>query len=172
MRAQLEQMPESVSRKGAKRVKGAWTEADAPPVTREVGFHIVGLGMVPLSVELQHKVLDLILQLDAQCASNATSNPHLLLITSALQLQTQPPSTCDGFVQAMLRCSDLEASAVVNEFKLMLSYIEAAFFIEWWVTPLICATFISLTIFTGVKKTGSETKPATVHWPERREGSQ
>ncbi|KAJ7817090.1 hypothetical protein B0H14DRAFT_3474850 [Mycena olivaceomarginata] len=132
MRAQLEQMPESVSRKGAKRVKGAWTEADAPPVTREVGFRIVGLGMVPLSVELQHKVLDLILQLDAQCASNATSNPHLLLITSALQLQTQPPSTCDGFVQAMLRCSDLEASAVVNEFKLMLSYIEAAFFIEWW----------------------------------------
>ncbi|KAJ7810381.1 hypothetical protein B0H14DRAFT_3480733 [Mycena olivaceomarginata] len=113
MRAQLEQMPESVSRKGAKRVKGAWTEADAPPVTREVGFRIVGLGMVPLSVELQHKVLDLILQLDAQSPNT-------------------PPSTCDGFVQAMLRCSDLEASAVVNEFKLMLSYIEAAFFIEWW----------------------------------------
>ncbi|KAJ7844348.1 hypothetical protein B0H14DRAFT_2585208 [Mycena olivaceomarginata] len=88
---------------------------------------VVRLRMVPLSVELQHKVLDLILQLDAQCASNATSNLHLLLITSALQLQTQPPSTCDGFVQAMLRCSDLEASAVVNKFKLMLSYIEAAF---------------------------------------------
>jgi hypothetical protein len=118
MRAQLEQVPESVSRKGAKRVKGAWTEADAPSVTREVGFRIVGLGMVLLSVELQHKILDLILQLDAQSASNATSNLHLLLIVSALQLQPQPPSTCDGFVQAMLCCSDLKASAVVNEFKL------------------------------------------------------
>ncbi|KAJ7797849.1 hypothetical protein B0H14DRAFT_2618501 [Mycena olivaceomarginata] len=35
--------------------------------------------------------------------------PHL---AAGCPLQTQPPSTCDGFVQAMLRCSDLEASAV------------------------------------------------------------
>ncbi|KAJ6578502.1 hypothetical protein B0H19DRAFT_1062983 [Mycena capillaripes] len=123
MRAQLQaQPPNAPSRKGKgkKNKGGRYVVGAPPPATRDSALRIVGLGMVPLSIALHNKLVAFLEDLQPlapalnSSASSSTSSPA--------------PTT---FVSVMIHTAQLENKSVVNDFELMLGYIEAAFYIQW-----------------------------------------
>ncbi|KAJ6542472.1 hypothetical protein DFH09DRAFT_1089025 [Mycena vulgaris] len=102
--------------KKSKTEKGViWTtEGEPPNATREPALRIVGLSLIAISLDLQHKLADFII---------AMRN-----ISSSRLPQQTPPS---DFSAAMTRCAELEGLQVKNDFDLMMSYIRAAFYIQW-----------------------------------------
>jgi hypothetical protein len=112
IRNQLLQEPSNTPNK--KKTKGGrYVNGAPPPATRDSALRIVGLGMVPLSLELQHKLTDF---LDAYSPERIESSP------SAESMVNSP----------FLRCLTLENKGVQNDFAVMLSYIEVAFYIQWY----------------------------------------
>ncbi|KAJ7639830.1 hypothetical protein DFH06DRAFT_1302463 [Mycena polygramma] len=104
--------------------------APPPPATRDSGLRIVGLGLVPLSVELQQNLLALLRELqpppppsegvsqeDGPAALTGESSSPLAMLANP---PPPPPSAqVSSFAQAMLRCSRLEKKGILNNFELM-----------------------------------------------------
>ncbi|KAJ7649008.1 hypothetical protein DFH06DRAFT_1135269 [Mycena polygramma] len=115
--------------------------APPPPATRDSGLRIVGLGLVPLSVELQQNLLALLRELQPPPPPSEgvsqedgpaalTGESFSPLATLANPPPPPPSAQVSPFAQAMLRCSRLEKKGVLNDFELMVSLIEAAFYIQ------------------------------------------
>ncbi|KAJ6552568.1 hypothetical protein DFH09DRAFT_1496685 [Mycena vulgaris] len=107
---------------GGKKSKNAkkivWTAEGEPPVaTREPTLRIVGLSLIAISLDLQHRLANFIVSVQEETP-----------LSSQQPISCSPPS---GFAVAMTRCAVLEAHQVKNDFDLMLSYVSAAFYIQW-----------------------------------------
>ncbi|KAJ6547967.1 hypothetical protein DFH09DRAFT_1281711 [Mycena vulgaris] len=102
-------------KKGGKKAKEVvWNgQGDPPPATRDPALRLVQLGMISLSPDLQNKLRDFLLDL-----TNETS-------------PTIPDPQSSPFAAALTRCAILETRSVLDEFELMVGYIEAALHIQW-----------------------------------------
>jgi hypothetical protein len=134
IRAQIESAEEPVDDSPPKTKKGAkpkpcWNTLGVPPnATRECARRLVQLGMIPLSVNLQTKLERLLGELYAD-----SNNLSPIRVNSASVDATSLPTddAPSPFVAAMRRCAVLEARSSKYDFDLMMSYIQAALYIQW-----------------------------------------
>lgn len=108
---------------GAKKSDVVWNINGEPPnATWEAALRIVQLGMIPISPTLQSTLTTLLFEL--QPPSAEPSSP-------ACTSTTSPASVLSPFAAALTNCAQLEARSILTDFELMMSYIRAAFYIQW-----------------------------------------
>lgn len=113
---------------GAKKSEVVWTINGEPPVaTREAALRIVQLGMLAISPTLQSTLTNLLFVLQPLSTTSATSSAS----TSAASASASASMSISPFAAAMTRCAQLEARSILTDFELMMSYIQAALYIQW-----------------------------------------
>ncbi|KAJ7140273.1 hypothetical protein C8R43DRAFT_1131647 [Mycena crocata] len=140
MQAQLQEPSPPPNKRGCKRTGGKKAEVtkkdiwiidgDPPKAEREPVLHMVQLGLMAISHDHQHKLANFLL--DLQPDSNSPSNPCDTIPAALLPvaLERSRATVDTPFVAAMKRCAALENSAVMNDFHLMMSYVQAALYIQ------------------------------------------
>ncbi|KAJ7508001.1 hypothetical protein B0H11DRAFT_2218000 [Mycena galericulata] len=121
-------------RKKVKKKGVIWLIDGEPPVAkRNAALRLVQLSMIPISFELQHKLADFLLDItpDVPPSEDSSQTPistvPTLLKGATKSVSYGPPTP---FVAALTRCLVLEQRGVNNDFDVMMSYIEAALYIQ------------------------------------------
>ncbi|KAJ7703457.1 hypothetical protein B0H16DRAFT_1747922 [Mycena metata] len=146
--------PPNATREGGLRIVSLGLVSLSLPLQRKLGDFLGGLPADPLPsspdtasptlppIESSAKSsLPLTITSSGSSTSTAFSRGILPLASSPSSMVLSPPSTANLsspmppppslFVTAMKKCYALEVRSTVNDFALMLSYIEAAFYIQW-----------------------------------------
>jgi hypothetical protein len=99
------------------------TEAQPPPLSASTSASVVRLSYVTTSPEYQNKLIDLLSSLSPSESPTSGSSSNVL-----------PLDSCAPFAR---RCAALENAAVMNDFHLMISYMELALHIQWYVASYL-----------------------------------
>ncbi|KAJ7661099.1 hypothetical protein B0H17DRAFT_1144802 [Mycena rosella] len=102
------------------------TDGEPPVATREPALRIVELSLLAISADLQHELADLIFAFQDQANTFAALSASGALTSTS----NRSESLISGFARVMTRCGLLEAQQVKLDFQLMMSYIQASFYIQ------------------------------------------
>ncbi|KAJ7130251.1 hypothetical protein C8R44DRAFT_731804 [Mycena epipterygia] len=107
---------------GVKKSEVVWNINGEPPVaTREAALRIVQFGMLAISPSLQSTLTSLLFELQPPTLSASTASTASIVSTASTS----------SFAAAMSRCAQLESRSILTDFELMMSYIQAALYIQW-----------------------------------------